>query len=114
MKAGGFKTFALRYGLSKLHPNTHLYTSPQLPEEIPGRIFKIIQEIKLDRKELKRLFPSGKVNVIVRNHPLKAKDLKKKYELNDGGAEYLIATTTMDGKARVYWCGREMKGVKKA
>lgn len=108
MKAGGFKSFALRYGLSKLHPNTHLYTSPQLPKEIPGKIFKIIQEVKLDRKELKRLFPLGQVNVVVRNHPLKAKDLKKKYNLTDGGTEYLIATTTMDGKARAYWCGREI------
>src|SRR5690606_27107705 len=26
LKAGGFKSFALRYELSKLHPNTHLYT----------------------------------------------------------------------------------------
>jgi 16S rRNA G966 N2-methylase RsmD len=106
MKAGGFKSFALRHGLSKLHPNTQLYTSPQLPKEVPGKIFKIIQEIKLDRKELKRLFPLGKVNVVVRNHPLKAEDLKKKYGLNDGGEEYLVATTTMDGKARAYWCGR--------
>lgn len=107
MKAGGFKSFALRYGLSKLHPNTHLYTASQVTEDIPGRIFKIIQEVKLDKKELKRLFPSGKVNVTVRNHPLNTNELKKKYGLNDGGADFLIATTTMDNRARAYWCGRE-------
>jgi hypothetical protein len=107
MKAGGFKSFAVRYGLSKLHPNTHFYTASQVPEVNPCRVFKIIQEVKLDKKELRRIFPSGKVNVIVRNHPLKANDLKKKYGLKDGGADFLIATTTMDGKARTYWCGRE-------
>lgn len=106
MKAGGFKSFAFGYGLNKLHRNTHLYTALQISEEIPGRIFKIIQEIKLDKKKLKRLFPLGKVNVIVRNHPLKAKDLKKKYGLKDGGADFLIATTTMEGKARAFWCER--------
>ncbi len=106
MKAGGFKSFALRHGLNKLHPNSHLYTAPQIPEEIPGRIFKIIQEIKLDKKKLRQLFPWGKVNVMVRNHPLKAKDLKKKYGLKDGGSDFLIATTTMEGKARAFWCER--------
>ncbi|MEX2592120.1 MAG: class I SAM-dependent methyltransferase [Anditalea sp.] len=113
MKAGGFKSFALRYGLSKLHRNTHLYTALKFPEKIPGRIFKIIQEVKLDKKELKRLFPMGKVNVIVRNHPLKAEDLKKRYGLKDGSEDFLVATMTMEGKARVYWCGRGDEGVKK-
>ena len=106
LKAGGFKTFANRFGLSKLHPNTHLYTSSKLPKEIPGRIFTIVEEVKLDKKELKRLFPSGQVNVIVRNHPLKAVALKKRYGLKDGGADYLVAVRTMDEKNRVYWCRR--------
>lgn len=106
LKAGGFKTFANRFGLSKLHPNTHLYTSSELPGEVPGKVFTVIREVKLDKKELRRLFPSGQVNVIVRNHPLKADGLKKKYGLKDGGTDYLIAVRTMDGKNRVYWCRR--------
>jgi len=106
LKAGGFKTFANRFGLSKLHPNTHLYTSPEFPGEVPGKVFTIIREIKLDKKELRRHFPSGQINVIVRNHPLKADVLKKKYGLKDGGADYLIAVKTMDERNRVYWCRR--------
>jgi len=106
MKAGAFKSFALAYGFSKLHPNTHLYTTSQLPAEIPGRIFKIIKEVKLDKKTIKSSFPGGKANVIVRNHPLKADVLKKKYGLKDGGNDFLLATTPIDDKARVYWCER--------
>jgi hypothetical protein len=106
MKAGGFKSFASAYGLAKLHPNTHLYTSSNFPREIPGRVFEVVQEIKLDKKELKRAFPSGKVNVLVRNHPLKPDILKKKYGLKDGGNDFLLATMTMDGKAKVYRCRR--------
>ena len=106
LKAGGFKTFANRFGLFKLHPNTHLYTSPKPQGEVPGKVFIIIQEVKLDKKALKRHFPSGQVNVIVRNHPLKADALKKKYGLKDGGSDYLIAVKTMDEKNRVYWCRR--------
>ena len=106
LKAGGFKTFANRFGLFKLHPNTHLYTSPKPQGEVPGKVFIIIQEVKLDKKTLMRHFPSGQVNVVVRNHPLKADALKKKYGLKDGGSDYLIAVKTMDEKNRVYWCRR--------
>jgi hypothetical protein len=69
-------------------------------------VFEVVQEIKLDKKELKRAFPSGKVNVLVRNHPLKPDILKKKYGLKDGGNDFLLATMTMDGKAKVYRCRR--------
>lgn len=106
LKAGGFKSFAAAYGLAKIHPNTHLYTSSNFPGEIPGRVFEVVQEIKLDKKELKQAFPSGKVNVLVRNHPLKPDVLKKKYGLKDGGNDFLLAATAMDGKARAYWCRR--------
>ena len=40
LKAGAFKTTALRYGLVKLHPSTHLYTSQSLVP-FPGRRFEI-------------------------------------------------------------------------
>ena len=106
LKAGGFKSFAATYGLAKINPNTHLYTASDLPVGVAGRVFEIVEEIKLDKKELKRAFPSGKVNVLVRNHPLKADVLKKKYRLKDGGEDFLLAATTMEGRPRAYWCRR--------
>lgn len=106
LKAGGFRSFASAYGLAKIHPNTHLYTASELPGGIPGRVFEIVEEVKLDKKTLRRIFPSGKVNVVVRNHPLKPDILKTKYRLKDGGEEFLIAATTMDGKPRAYRCRR--------
>jgi len=106
MKAGGFRCFASTYGLYKLHPNTHLYTTSVFPAGIMGRVFEVVQELKLDKKVLKHAFPSGKVNVLVRNHPLKPDMLKKKYGLKDGGEDFLLATTTIDGKTRAYWCRR--------
>ena len=106
LKAGAFKSFASTYGLAKIHPNTHLYTAYDLPVEVEGRVFEIVEEIKLDKKELKRAFPSSKVNVLVRNHPLKPDVLKKKYGLKDGGEDFLIAATTMEDRPRAYWCRR--------
>ncbi|MCR9014216.1 class I SAM-dependent methyltransferase [Aquiflexum gelatinilyticum] len=103
LKAGAFRSFGKRFGLKKLHPNSHLYTCEDLPEKIPGRIFEVIQEISNPKKELKQLFPVGKVNVITRNYALSADELKKKYKLQDGGKEFLIGTRVGE-KFGLFYC----------
>ncbi len=92
MKAGAFKAFAKRFSLTKLHPNSHLYTANELREEIPARVFEIEQEITQPKKELKGLITDGKVNVLTRNYALSAEDLKRKYRLQDGGEKFIIGT----------------------
>src|SRR5690606_651820 len=39
--SGAFRLVACLYGLTKLHVNTHLYTSEDLQPDFPGRIFEI-------------------------------------------------------------------------
>ncbi len=90
LKAGAFKTVAVKFSLKKLHPSTHLYTSDKLVENFPGRIFKIKQILKSDPRAVAGLFPSEKANVITRNYPLSPEALKKKLKLKDGGEDYLI------------------------
>jgi 16S rRNA G966 N2-methylase RsmD len=90
LKAGAFRSFGKRFGLKKLHPNSHLYTCDDLQGEVPGRVFEVKNEIKDPKKELKALFPDGKVNVITRNYALSADELKKKYKLTDGGDGFLV------------------------
>lgn len=92
LKAGAFRSFGKRFGLKKLHPNSHLYTCEDLPQGVPGRVFEVVQEISNPKKEMKQLFPTGKVNVITRNYALSADELKKKYKLKDGGKDFLIGT----------------------
>lgn len=103
LKAGAFKTFGERFGLSKLDPNSHLYTSSQAPSEIPARVFKVIQEVQPKKAEIKKLFPSGKVNVITRNYASGSEVLKKKLGLKDGGEDFLIGTKTQSG-FKIFWC----------
>jgi 16S rRNA G966 N2-methylase RsmD len=103
LKAGAFRSFGKRFGLKKLHPNSHLYTCEELTRGIPGRIFEVIQEISNPKKELKQLFPAGKVNVISRNYALSADELKKKYKLQDGGKEFLIGTRVGE-KFGLFFC----------
>ncbi|MFZ6011032.1 MAG: THUMP-like domain-containing protein [Bacteroidota bacterium] len=98
LKAGAFKSIALRFDLLKLQSSTHLYTSEKLVYNFPGRVFKIEAQIKPDAKALKNFFPDGKANVTTRNYPLTPAELKKKTGLKDGGEKFLIGFAGQDQK----------------
>lgn len=106
LKAGAFKLAGLRFGLGKLHSNSHLYTSDALLNNFPGRIYALKGLINPDKKFLKSIVPDGKINVITRNYPFTPEQLKKKLGLTDGGDHYLIGTTLMDGKKALLYCER--------
>ncbi|WP_336961518.1 class I SAM-dependent methyltransferase [Chryseobacterium contaminans] len=92
LKAGIFNLISEKFGVKKLHPNTHIYTSPEKITEFPGRIFEM--EI-VDSKKIKK---KGQYNIISKNYPLKPEEIKKKYGLKDGGNDYLIFTQSKKGK----------------
>lgn len=99
MKSGGFKTIANKFGLRKLHTNTHLYTSSQLVLEFPGRAFELVKtwdNTKNDLKELALHLP--KANLSTRNYPLTVDELRKKLKIKDGGESYLFACTLENNK----------------
>lgn len=104
LKAGAFKTIAQRFGLQKLHPSTHLYTTDRLVNNFPGRIFKTKGLLKADAKSVETYFPNGKANVITRNYPLSSDALKKKLRLQDGGEKYLIGCS---GETKKYLIAAE-------
>lgn len=93
LKAGAFKLVSQRFGLDKLAPQSHWYTSDEKRDEFPGRIFRVIEQVALDKK-LRDHFPNRAVNIISRNHPLSVDEIRKKSGLAEGGNEYLICTTT--------------------
>lgn len=75
--------------LSKLAPSSHLFISPDLIPDFPGRILKIVSlPDKKDRKALKD-FP---VNIVSRNYPLSAVELRKKLKAKEGKEKFLYAS----------------------
>ena len=105
MKAGCFRLPAQRWGLKKLHPNTHLYTSDTLVAEFPGRIFQVISTDGFGKNELKRLSSEvKKANLAVRNFPERPEVLRKRLKLSDGGDTYLFATTLHDERRVIVRC----------
>ncbi|WP_313270730.1 class I SAM-dependent methyltransferase [Epilithonimonas vandammei] len=98
LKAGAFNIISEKFGLNKLHPNTHFYTSEHKIEDFPGRVLEIE---KIDAKDLKK---GEKYNIVSKNYPLKPEEIKKKYKLNDGGNHYLIFTQSIYGKEILKSC----------
>lgn len=97
LKGGAFKTVGKIFEALKIHPNTHLYTSDTLILNFPGRIFEI-ENYVTGQSSLQQIFPLEKANVITRNYPLTAEELKKKLGLKDGGEKYLIGFSGLKKK----------------
>ncbi|MCX8523414.1 RsmD family RNA methyltransferase [Chryseobacterium formosus] len=92
LKAGIFNLISKEFKIKKLHPNTHLYTSEIKIDHFPGRILEM--EV-IDSKQIKK---KEQFNLISKNYPLKPEEIKKKYQLKDGGEDYLIFTQSKKGK----------------
>lgn len=103
MKAGCYRLPAERYGLSKLHPNTHLYTSDSVVADFPGRVFRVEGCYGFSKKELKAL-DCRQANLAVRNFPEHVDTLRKRLRIGDGGDIYLFATTLHDGSKVLIRC----------
>jgi hypothetical protein len=93
LKAGAFKYVSTNFNLFKLHVNTHLYTSHQFVENFLGRVFKI-ECVNPKENDVKKYFADSKANVATRNYPLNADELKKKFNLRDGGNLFLFGITS--------------------
>ena len=105
MKAGCYRLPAQRFGLSKLHPNTHLYTSDVLADDFPGRVFQVERVCGFSKKELKTL-GCKQSNLAVRNFPERVDTLQKRLKLSDGGTTYLFATTLNDESRVLMVCSK--------
>ena len=98
MKGGPFKIIGERYGIEQLGHNTHLYTSEKRLDGFPGRVFEVLQELKLSRKEVAALIPEGKAHVVTRNYPVEAEALQRQLGLKEGGDIFVVATSVGDRK----------------
>ncbi|MGC9151840.1 MAG: THUMP-like domain-containing protein [Microbacter sp.] len=109
LKAGAFRILSERFDVEKLHPASHLYTSDQLVSHFPGRIFEVITTFPLQKEAINQWIPSRKVNVTVRNFPFSVAEIRRKFRLEDGGNDYLFATTFADDSKRMILCKKKMR-----
>ena len=94
MKSGLFDALGEKMKLSKLHSNSHLFTSEELKNDFPGRRFEVLDVLAYNRKRLKSSLKLEKANITIRNFPESVENLRKKLKIKEGGEHYLFFTTT--------------------
>jgi hypothetical protein len=102
-KAGLFNEAALRHDLTKLHPNSHLYTSDELVP-FPGRRFVIGNSMNYKPKKIRRQLGLEQANITTRNFHESVAQIRKRTGIAEGGSDYLFFTTDHTGKALVLAC----------
>ena len=105
MKSGGFDAVGLRFGLEKLHPHSHLYTSDEVIN-FPGRIFEIESQFQYHKSAMKQFLESGKANITTRNFPDAVASIRKKWNIKDGGNRYCFFTTDLNDHKIVLICSK--------
>lgn len=103
MKSGLFERVAAITNTTKLHQNSHLYTSEE-KLNFPGRIFQITEIEEYKPGNLKRKLKNQKANITTRNFPESVEDLRKKFKIKDGGSDYFFFTTNMDDEKIMISC----------
>jgi hypothetical protein len=97
LKAGAFKTVGNRFGLYKLHPNSHLYTSATLNSAFPGRIFEVLHHGPFNLSTTEALGDKRAI-ILLRNFTTSVQGVLKKLRIKEGGNQHLICTTGENGK----------------
>jgi hypothetical protein len=103
LKAGAFALPVVRFGVQKIHGNSHLYVSSTPAVSFPGRSFRVHEIIPFTSSNLRQLalrYP--RANMTVRNFQLSVEQWRKKTGIRDGGTDTLIGTTA-------YIAGKEVR-----
>jgi 16S rRNA G966 N2-methylase RsmD len=104
LKGGVFKLITQLFGVKKIAPHSHLYTSDTLNPNFIGRSFEVIAVCKLDKKALKLFMPNNKANITTRNFPLTVKQIREKIKVQEGGDIYWFATTDNHNQKVIIVC----------
>ncbi|MBR1838283.1 MAG: RsmD family RNA methyltransferase [Bacteroidaceae bacterium] len=97
LKAGAMRLLCPRFGIKKLAPLSHLYTSDTLVSTFPGRIFQTMSVTGVGKRDTAQL-RGTKANLAVRGFPATVAELRKKWHLLDGGSRFLFATQNYRGE----------------
>ena len=99
MKSGAFKLISQRFGIEKLHVNSHLYTSDNLVSDFPGRIFEVAGFAPFNKKIKKELLNGiTEASIAIRNFPLSVNDLRKTLNLKESDKNFIFGTTLIGEK----------------
>ncbi|MBK9402011.1 MAG: RsmD family RNA methyltransferase [Bacteroidetes bacterium] len=93
-KGGPWRSICEKFGVSLLHPNSHLFTGSMPLENFPGRVF-IIHDIMPYKKEIILAALKGHpAQLVFYNFPVDAHEVTKSLGIKSGEPRYLFFTQT--------------------
>jgi len=90
LKSGAFKIPTDCFDLWKLDEHTHLYSSNELRDQFPGKIYHVEKIYTANKKAIKNNLKDLKVSVKTRNYPDTVASIRKKFNLKDGNDRYVF------------------------
>lgn len=106
IKAGLSGTFASKHRLSHLHKKGHYFLSNQLIGDPMCRQFEILETLEVQWKSISKWLKSKKIkaiNIAQRQFFEDVKQIRKRLKINEGGNDFLIFSTTHEGKSVCYY-----------
>ncbi len=94
------------YPLYKIHQHSHLYTSSEWIPNFQGRVFRIDGIVKPEINKIHEAISGRQANLTIRNFPGSVAQLRKKWQLKEGGSRYLFATTLQNEEKAVIICSK--------
>lgn len=101
-KAGCFQIVAARFGVTKIHRHTHLYTHEKIVPDFPGKVYEIVDVLPVRKGRL----PFDRCEMKLRNFPGHVDDLRKKLGVREGGVYRVYAATLANDEKRLIVCKR--------
>ena len=105
LKAGAFRLLSERFGLAKLAPSTHLYTSDEAVKDFPGKCFAVEEVLdwnKATQRLLRERFERMEMTAL--NFPIGTDALRERLGIAGGGDRHLFATTLSNKKKQIILC----------
>lgn len=104
IKSGALGILCSLYPIKPLAVHTHLFTSHSYEPHFPGRVFLLQKVLKPQKNEILQTINDNKAHITIRNFPDTVATLRKKWNLMEGGENYLLLTTLQNKKKVVLYC----------
>ena len=93
-KAGAFRLLSQRFGVAKLAPSTHLYTSDSPVPAFPGKSFAVEEVLEWNKAAIRHLRGRhDRIELSAVNFPLTTDALRERIGIPGGGSRHAFATT---------------------
>lgn len=102
LKAGAFNLLGVRFGLRKLHPHTHLYTSQAPVDGFPGKCYRI-EDVRNSADGVADL---AGAELALRNYPGTTEALRARLKLREGSGMRIFACTMQDERKKLIVCSK--------